>query len=139
MAATCSSRQMVRLVPYDVGEPTGNAIWSIGGEGLFLPDVTNLYTPYDRTLVNSYLTYELADNVEFFGEFFYANTNARELINQSAYQSGLFGEESFALNFSVDHPLLSESARQTLTDFGATVSGCSARRSTSATGASTRS
>jgi iron complex outermembrane recepter protein len=106
------------LVPYDVGEPTGNAVWSLGGEGLFLPDVTNLFTPYDRTLVNSYLTYELADNVEFFGEFFYANTNARELINQSAYQSGLFGEESDALNFSVDHPLLSESARQTLTGLG---------------------
>ncbi len=106
------------LVPYNVGTPTGNAVWSVGGEGIFLPDLTSLFTPIDRVLVNSFMTHELTSGMEFFGEIYYANTKATELVNQPAYQSGLFGEESFALNFSIDHPLLNPAARQTLVDAG---------------------
>jgi outer membrane receptor protein involved in Fe transport len=102
------------LQPYDVGTPTGNAVWSVGGEGLFLPDVTSARTPLERTLVNSYMHYDLTDNVEMFGEFFWGQTTAKESANQPAYQSGLFGEESFALNFQSDHPLLSQAARDEL-------------------------
>lgn len=107
------------IVPYNVGSPTGNAVWSIGGDGIFLPDLTSLFTPYDRTLVTSFLNYEWTPEINAFGEFYYANTNAKELVNQPAYQSGFFGEEAFALNFQSDHPLLTPEARQTLTDLGA--------------------
>ena len=107
------------LTAYDVGTPIpGNAVWSVGGEGLFLPDVTALYTPLKRTLATAFARYELAPNVEVFTEFWAAQSKAVELVNQPAYQSGLFGNESFALNFSVDHPLLSSSARQSILDLG---------------------
>lgn len=102
------------LVPYDVGEPTGNAVWSIGGEGIFLPDLTGLFTPLRRTLGTAFAHYELTDNVEVFGEMWVANTQAEQLVSQPAYQSGFFGEESFALNFPIDHPLLTPAAQTTL-------------------------
>ena len=110
------------LQSYDVGTPTGNAVWSVGGDGLFLPDVTALRTPLERNLVNTYLTYDLTDTVELFGEFFWGQTEATEAANQPAYQSGFFGDESFALNFQSDHPLLTQAAQdelaaQGLTDF----------------------
>ena len=106
------------LVPYDVGTPTGNAVWSLGGEGLFLPDVTGLFTPVDRKVFASFARYELFDWMEAYGEFFYANSNTFQITSQSAYQSGLFGEESYALNFSADHPLLTPAARDTLAALG---------------------
>jgi outer membrane receptor protein involved in Fe transport len=102
------------LVDYDVGTPTENIVWSVGGDGLFLPDVTSLYTPLRRTLAVAFAHYELAPQVEVFTEFWAAQSKGTELVNQSAYQSGVFGEESFALNFSVDHPLLTQQARDTL-------------------------
>ena len=106
------------LVPYDVGTPTGNAVWSVGGEGIFLPDLTSLFTPLDRDLVNSFATYDLTDRVELYGEFFYANSNATELVNQPAYQSGFFGDESQSLLFQADHPLLTQAARTELANLG---------------------
>ena len=107
------------IIPYDVGTPTGNAVWSVGGEGLFLPDVTGLFTPVDRKVFAAFGRYELFEKMEAYGEFFYANSSTFQLASQSAYQSGFFGEESFALNFSSDHPLLTPSARGTLADLGA--------------------
>ena len=106
------------IIPYDVGTPTGNAVWSVGGEGLFLPDVTGLFTPVDRKVFAAFGRYDIFDWMQGYGEFFYANSNTFQITSQSAYQSGFFGEESYALNFSVDHPLLTPSARQTLADLG---------------------
>ena len=108
------------LGSYNIGLPTDNAVWSIGGEGIFLPDVTNLYAPVDRLLVNSIFNYEITENVNVFGEFFFGNTKATELANQPFYQSGLFGEESGALSFSVDNPFISDTARAQLGDLGVT-------------------
>jgi outer membrane receptor protein involved in Fe transport len=106
------------IIPYDVGTPTGNAVWSVGGEGLFLPDVTGLFTPVDRKVFAAFGKYDVYDWMQAYGEFFYANSNTFQITSQSAYQSGFFGEESYALNFSVDHPLLTPSARQTLAELG---------------------
>jgi outer membrane receptor protein involved in Fe transport len=104
--------------PYNVGEPTANAVWSVGGEGLFLPDVTALFTPLKRTLATAFANYELAPNVEVFGELWAAQSEAVELVQQPAYQSGFFGDTSFALNFSIDNPYLSQEARNVLAGYG---------------------
>jgi outer membrane receptor protein involved in Fe transport len=106
------------LIPYDVGQPTGNTIWSLGGEGIFLPDVTALFTPIERTLISSIAHYELNEYAEIYGELFVSNANAREAANQPAYQSGVFGNESFALLFPADHPLLTPAARTQLASLG---------------------
>ncbi len=103
------------LVQYNVGTAIpGNLVWSIDGEGLFLPDVTALYTPLKRNLATAFANYELAPGVEVFAEFWGAQSEATELVNQPAYQSGLFSEESAAIEFSVDHPFLTQQARDQL-------------------------
>ena len=102
------------LRPYDVGSPTGNAVWSLGGEGLFLPDVTALFTPLERTLATAFGHYEIAEGVEAFGEIWVAHMESKEAANQPAYQSGFFGEESLSLEFPVTHPLLTPAAQATL-------------------------
>ena len=118
------------LQQYDIGLPTDNAVWSIGGEGIFLPDVTNLYTPSDRVLVNSIFNYELTENINAFGEFFYGNSKATELANQPFYQSGLFGEESGALLMNVSNPFLTDTAVNQMAALGVTDSFYLQRAST---------
>ena len=102
------------LVPYDVGIAVDNAVWSIGGDGLFLPDVTGLFTPLDRTIGTAFAYYEISPGVEVFGEFWAVESQAVQLVSQSSYQSGLFSQESFSLRFPIDHPLLTQAAMDTL-------------------------
>jgi iron complex outermembrane receptor protein len=105
---------------YDTGTPLDNAVWSQGGDGLFLPDVQNLAAPIDRLLVFTNFNYELSDNVRTFGEFFYGNTDATELQNQSHYQSGLFGEDSSAVLLNVNNPYMLADTRDQLATLGVT-------------------
>lgn len=106
------------LGPYNVGSPTGDAVWSIGGDGIFFPALNSLYTPLNRKLASAFGNYELTDNIEVYGELFISATEATELVNQPAYQSGFFSEESFALTFDATHPLLTQTARDQLADLG---------------------
>lgn len=102
------------LVPYDVGTSVNNAVWSIGGDGLFLPDVSSLRTPIKRTLVTALARYEIAPEVEAFGEVWVSESSAKELVRQPAYQSGLFTNPESALNFPINYPLLTPDAQATL-------------------------
>ena len=106
------------LGPYNVGTPTGDAVWSVGGEGIFLPDLTSLFTPLNRKIATAFASYDLVDNVELYGELYIVESDSTELVNQPAYQSGLFGEESGGLTVSASHPLLTDSARATLAGLG---------------------
>lgn len=106
--------------PYDTGTPTGDAVWSSGGEGIFLPNLTSLSTPVNRKIVTAFGNYELTDSVELYGELYLVNINSKELIDQPAYQSGFFGEESAEIIVQADHPLLTQSARDTLASIGLT-------------------
>ncbi|MFT5296452.1 MAG: iron complex outermembrane receptor protein [Psychroserpens sp.] len=103
---------------FDTGTPLDNAVWSEGGDGLFLPDVQNLSAPIDRLLVFSNFNYELSDNMRAYGEFFYGNTDATELQNQSHYQSGLFGQDSSAVLMNVNNPYLRDDTRAQLATLG---------------------
>ena len=99
---------------YDVGTAVANAVWSIGGDGLFLPDVTSLRTPTRRSLATMLAHYEVAPAVEAFAEVWVSEIDARELVRQPAYQSGFFPDEESALNFPIDYPLLTPEAQATL-------------------------
>ena len=106
------------LGPYNVGSPTGDAVWSVGGDGIFLPDLTSLFTPLNRKIATAFATYDLSDSTELYGELYIVETDSTELVNQPAYQSGFFGQESANLVVSADHPLLTDSARATLNELG---------------------
>ena len=102
------------LTAFDTGTAVNNAVWSIGGDGLFLPDVSSLRTPIKRTLVTALAHYEVAPQVEAFAEVWVGESEARELIRQPAYQSAFFSDEEFALTFPVDYPLLSQDVQNRL-------------------------
>lgn len=106
------------LGPYNVGLPTGDAVWSIGGDGIFFPALNSLYTPLNRKIASAFGNYELTDNVEVYGELFISATEATELVNQPAYQSGFFADEGFALTFDATNPLLTQTARDQLSGLG---------------------
>lgn len=108
------------LGPYNIGSPTGDAVWSIGGDGIFLPNLTSLFTPVNRKIATAFGHYELTDNVELYGELYIASIESSELVNQPAYQSGFFSEAAGPLTFDATHPLLADSARQTLADINVT-------------------
>lgn len=103
---------------YNVGSPTGDTVWSSGGDGIFLPDLTSLYTPITRKMATAFADYDLTDSVELYGELYLARSESTELVNQPAYQSALFGEEALDLTFQADHPLLTQAARDQLADLG---------------------
>ena len=103
------------LVEYNTGTPIeGNLVWSVGGEGLFLPDVTALFSPLKRNLMTTFANYELSAAVEVYGELWAGQSQAAELVNQPRYSSGFFPDEAAALEFTVDNPFLTDTARAQL-------------------------
>lgn len=101
------------LVPFDAGERFG-LVFSSGGDGLNLSDLTNLLTPFRRTLINGLGRYEAFDGVEAYVELFYANTRANDQISQAGYNTDFFAGSSAALEFGIDNPFLTEQARGVL-------------------------
>ncbi|MGS2719096.1 TonB-dependent receptor domain-containing protein [Paraglaciecola aestuariivivens] len=103
------------LVPYDTGVPTGNVVWSSGGDGLDLGATNTATEGYERFNMTSMSTYALTDNINL---NFLAFANHQEAKNpgyQSAqYNSGVFGGLSGALRFDTSYPYLNDQARTQL-------------------------
>jgi outer membrane receptor protein involved in Fe transport len=114
------------LVPYDPGRNfgTGNAS---GGDGVRLWQVSQVVSDLDRK--TAYLTghFDFSERVRGFWEASSYSAQARELTDQSIYNSAGFGQtgldgrgdSSGMLRIPVTHPLLTEQARQTLQALGA--------------------
>jgi len=108
-----------KLVPFDPGTPTGNAVWGSGGDGLDLVETSTALEGYERYNMSIFGNYELADWLNFSVTAF---ANSSDAANQgyqaSSYSSGLFGTEvsGGSLLFNTDHPFLSSSAKNTLED-----------------------
>lgn len=114
--------QQGNLVPINFGTvvgSTGTNIFSSGGNGFTLRDVENLLTDVKRYSANVELSYQLTDNIRFFGEGWYSVSQGRNLANQPVYNSALFGGGGLRdgnLILSVNNPFLSAQARQTIID-----------------------
>mgnify|MGYP001997254544 CR=1 FL=1 len=99
------------LVPYDFGTATTSVVnWS-GGDGLNLNRSSQVLSDLERYTLFALGHYDLTDNVRFFFEANYANTEAVELANQPVYQSALFGGDSRALGVLASNPFLTDQAR----------------------------
>ena len=102
------------LVPFDLGDVSGEVITSVGGDGLNLGDVTNLLTPQERTLVTGLGSFQISDKVRAFGEAWYSNTKATRTTSQPIFNSLLFGnagDPSGNLVFDINNPFLTPQAR----------------------------
>jgi len=110
------------LVPYNqgIGFNLQNAS---GGDGWNLAEHQQVTSDLERKTVNLNSRWAINDYADVFMEGLYYSANARELIDQTPFQSTLFGGLSGALRISADHPLLTPQARSTLAANGITSFG----------------
>lgn len=110
------------LVPYNPGIGF-NLQTASGGDGWNLAEHTQMTSDLERMTVNLNTRWNLTDNVDFFMEGLYYTAEAVELIDQTPFQSTLFGGQSGALRISATHPLLTPQARGVLGANGITSFG----------------
>ena len=115
------------LIPIDFGAPVGPDsgfnIFTNGGNAYSLTTVENLLTDLKRYNANAQLSYQLTDNVRFFGEGWYSVSEGRNLASQPVYNTGLFdapGTRDGNLIISLDNPFLSATDRATIANSIAT-------------------
>ena len=106
------------LVPINfgstVGDTNGFSVFTSGGNGYSLRSVENLLTDLERYSVNTNLSYDLTDDIHFFGEGWYSVSKGRNLASQPVYNSALFdsaGNRDGNLIIKLNNPFLSPAAR----------------------------
>lgn len=112
------------LVPFNQGIVFPGTSGS-GGEGFVFSDFTQITSDLERLTLNGFLTYEFAENWEFFLEGTYFRSRADELTQQPTFNSSLFGGLSGQVIFAPDNPFLTAQARDALVSRGVTVFGVS--------------
>ena len=107
------------LVSYDPGINFGNTNAS-GGDGFTLQNTAQITSQVERRTVNVLSSYRLTDSTDLFYEGLFYKAAALELVDQTAYNSNLFGGLSAPITFSSTYPLLNAQAVSTLAANGIT-------------------
>lgn len=103
------------IVPYDPGNPTGNAVWASGGDGLNLAEANTAREGFERYNITVLGNYEINDYVNLDLSIFANRSDAANQGYQAQhYSSGIFGGTASALLFNTDNPFLTDDARQTI-------------------------
>jgi iron complex outermembrane receptor protein len=105
------------LQPYNTGTNTGNPIFASGGDGLRLSTVSNLLSPTERINIDTLMHYQLNDRINIFGEGYFSETHATNLLAQPAYNTNLFGGAGTVNgNFvvSINNPFLTPGDRASI-------------------------
>jgi iron complex outermembrane recepter protein len=103
-----------QLQPYNTGTNTGNPIFASGGDGLRLSTVSNLLSPTERTNIDTLMHFQINDRLNAFGEGYFSESHATNLLAQPAYNTNLFGTGGTANgNFvvSLNNPYLTPGDR----------------------------
>jgi iron complex outermembrane recepter protein len=101
------------LVPINFGSPT-SITNSSGGNGFSLTELSNLLTNTKRYSANMLLSYDVTDNVRFFGEAWYSHSEGTNLRDQPEYKSGFFdapGSPAGDVLLSINNPFLNAASR----------------------------
>jgi outer membrane receptor protein involved in Fe transport len=102
------------LGPYNLGTPTGNPVFWSGGDGIRLSQFSNLLSPIERTNIDTIDNFKINDHVNLYGETWFSETHARNLIAQPAYNATIFGAAgtvSGDFKVNVNNPFLSAADR----------------------------
>ncbi len=105
------------LVPLDLGNVLRQGYISSGGNGFDLPAQSNLLTNSERYIGSVQASYQLTDNVRFFGEGWYVHAKGVNLIDQPNYNTALFDDAGTAdgnLLVNINNPFLSAGDRATI-------------------------
>jgi outer membrane receptor protein involved in Fe transport len=107
------------LVPYNPGAPFGTQNAS-GGDGLFLNETLSLQADLRRVSAYGQGSWYFTDSIEGFFEGTVYDAKSVEVVDQSIYNSPLFGGLSAMLTIPATHPMLTPQARQVLQQNGIT-------------------
>jgi iron complex outermembrane recepter protein len=102
------------LQPYNTGTVTGNPIFASGGDGLRLSQVSNLLSPFERVNLDTNMHFQINDHLNAYGEGYFSESHATNLIAQNNYNTALFGGGGTSNgNFviSVNNPFLTPGDR----------------------------
>jgi outer membrane receptor protein involved in Fe transport len=107
------------LVPYDPGINFGTSDAS-GGQGLYLIETLQLVSDLERTSATASVNFDVTDNINLFADVFAYKAEAKEIVDQTAYNATLFGGSSSAILLPANHPTMTQQARDTLAGLGVT-------------------
>jgi len=105
------------LIPLDLGTVLRQGYISSGGNGYDLPAQSNLLTNSERYIGSVQASYQLTDNIRFFGEGWYVHAKGVNLIDQPNYNTALFddaGTPDGNLLVNINNPYLSTADRATI-------------------------
>jgi iron complex outermembrane receptor protein len=80
------------LIPYNTGVQTGNPVFNSGGDGLRLSQVSNLLSPTERINIDTLSHFQINEHINVFGEGYFSETHATNLLAQPAYNVAIFGQ-----------------------------------------------
>jgi iron complex outermembrane recepter protein len=111
-----------QLQNYNPGTVTGNSVFTTNGDGERLSQVTNLLSPTERVNIDTLMHFQINDRVNAFGEGYFSESHARNLVSQS-YNTTLFsntspfgiaGTPGGSFVLSINNPFLSPTDRATI-------------------------
>jgi iron complex outermembrane receptor protein len=105
------------LIPYNTGTQTGNPVFNSGGDGLRLSQVSNLLSPTERINLDTLMHFQINEHINAFGEGYFSETHATNLLAQPNYNVGIFGGGGTVTgNFvlSINNPFLTPADRATI-------------------------
>ena len=111
-----------QLQNYNPGTTTGNPVFTTNGDGERLSQVTNLLSPTERVNIDTVMHFQINDRVNAFGEGYFSESHARNLVSQS-YNTTLFsntspfgiaGTPQGSFVISINNPFLSQADRTTI-------------------------
>ena len=115
------------LGPCTPGETPGasSAFFAQGGTcGIdFFDSVAQIRSPLERINISTRGHYDVTNNVRFWAETTFSNSEASELVNQGGFQTFAFGGSSAELILDTSNPFLSDQARGVLEGAGLTSFG----------------
>lgn len=105
------------LMPYNVGNATGNPVFASGGQGLNLVDFQNLQARISRTNADTIGHFNWTDHLQTYWEGWFSESHNLNLVTQPLYNVTIFGNPGTAtgpLVMSVHNPYLSAADQTTI-------------------------
>jgi iron complex outermembrane receptor protein len=111
------------LITCEAGPANASSIRTVGSDVCgsdFFDAVTQIRSPVSRFNTYGSFRFDVSDDITFKQDLIYSNTKGTELVNQGGFQTGFFGGTSSAITMNINNPLLSEQARNVITNTGHT-------------------
>jgi outer membrane receptor protein involved in Fe transport len=111
------------LMPFIIGEPTGNPLFTNGGDGVNPAEISGLLAELERINVNAFLNYDIGGDLRLHAEAWFARTGAEQPVFDPFFNSNAFGGLPInaygnvgqgPIPVLIDNPYLPDASRETI-------------------------